>query len=289
LDIKKIERYARRIRHHLFKPQTQTLAGSYKSFFRGHGIQFSEHREYQYGDDTRFIDFKIWAKYRKPFVKTFEEERNLEIAVIIDTGSSMSYGLEIEKEFISKLQVSLEICGLLMMLAEKTKDHIIPILSWDKFKGMPSYRFKGDGVSTLVGGLKNQGLIKENGTLDYEKVAYENLRVSKEEIRKKINHVIQIKKNVLLISDFIDFVEEKDLLSWFKHPTFYCCRVLSPVDILEELPYSLRVSGSAKRIAGDYEQYFFDNLLIKNKNHIVDILIDEEYLQTFIKGIRRNE
>ena len=68
------------------------FSGNYRSTFKGPGLEFNEVREYQDGDDVRFIDWKILAKTAQPFIKTFEEERNVQIAVVIDIGASMFYG-----------------------------------------------------------------------------------------------------------------------------------------------------------------------------------------------------
>jgi uncharacterized protein (DUF58 family) len=68
------------------------FAGEYHSAFKGRGMAFSEVREYQYGDDIRNIDWNVTARYNKPFVKIFEEERELTVMLIIDVSGSRNFG-----------------------------------------------------------------------------------------------------------------------------------------------------------------------------------------------------
>jgi uncharacterized protein (DUF58 family) len=68
------------------------FAGEYHSAFKGRGMAFSEVREYQYGDDIRDIDWNVTARFNRPFVKVFEEERELTVMLVIDVSGSLSFG-----------------------------------------------------------------------------------------------------------------------------------------------------------------------------------------------------
>ena len=68
------------------------FAGQYHSAFKGKGMSFSEVREYQYGDDVRDIDWNVTARYHKPYVKVFEEERELTVMLLIDVSNSLDFG-----------------------------------------------------------------------------------------------------------------------------------------------------------------------------------------------------
>ena len=68
------------------------FAGQYHSAFKGKGMSFSEVREYQYGDDVRDIDWNVTARYNKPFVKVFEEERELTVMIMSDDTNSLDFG-----------------------------------------------------------------------------------------------------------------------------------------------------------------------------------------------------
>lgn len=69
------------------------LPGEYHSAFKGRGMTFSEVREYQYGDDIRNIDWNVTARHNRPYVKIFEEERELTVMLMIDVSASVISGL----------------------------------------------------------------------------------------------------------------------------------------------------------------------------------------------------
>ena len=68
------------------------FAGEYHSAFKGRGMAFSEVREYQYGDDIRDIEWNVTARFNKPFIKVFEEERELTVMLLIDVSGSHNFG-----------------------------------------------------------------------------------------------------------------------------------------------------------------------------------------------------
>ena len=78
------------------------FAGQYHSAFKGRGMAFSEVREYQFGDDVRDIDWNVTARHNKPFIKVFEEERELTVMLLIDVSASRNFGAvgESKKEMI---------------------------------------------------------------------------------------------------------------------------------------------------------------------------------------------
>ena len=83
--VRRIEIKTRGLSHNIF-------AGQYHSAFKGRGMSFSEVREYQYGDDVRDIDWNVTARFNKPFVKVFEEERELTVMLLIDVSQSLDFG-----------------------------------------------------------------------------------------------------------------------------------------------------------------------------------------------------
>src|SRR3989337_361281 len=83
--VRKIEIKTRGLSQHIF-------AGEYHSAFKGRGVTFSEVREYQYGDDIRNIDWNVTARFNHPYVKVFEEERELTVMLLIDVSGSGSFG-----------------------------------------------------------------------------------------------------------------------------------------------------------------------------------------------------
>ena len=85
--VRKIEIKTRRLSDNIF-------GGEYHSTFKGRGMTFSEVRQYQYGDDVRSIDWNVTARYNEPYVKVFEEERELTLMLMIDVSGSELFGTE---------------------------------------------------------------------------------------------------------------------------------------------------------------------------------------------------
>ena len=85
------------------------FAGQYHSAFKGKGMSFSEVREYQYGDDVRDIDWNVTARYNKPFVKVFEEERELTVMLLIDVSNSLDFGTvkQLKKDMVTEIAATL--------------------------------------------------------------------------------------------------------------------------------------------------------------------------------------
>jgi len=83
--VRKIEIKTRRLSNNIF-------GGEYHSAFKGRGMTFSEVRNYQFGDDVRTIDWNVTARYNEPFVKVFEEERELTLMLMVDVSSSALFG-----------------------------------------------------------------------------------------------------------------------------------------------------------------------------------------------------
>ncbi|MFV0345622.1 MAG: DUF58 domain-containing protein [Bacteroidales bacterium] len=109
---------------------TNIFAGEYHSAFKGRGMMFSEVREYQYGDDIRNIDWNVTARYNHPYVKVFEEERELTVVLMIDVSASGLFGSD-EK---TKHEVMTEISAVLSFSAMTNNDKIGLILFSDKIE-----------------------------------------------------------------------------------------------------------------------------------------------------------
>lgn len=85
------------------------FAGEYHSAFKGRGMAFSEVREYQYGDDIRDIDWNVTARYNKPFIKVFEEERELTVMLLIDVSGSQDFGTKnaVKRDVVTEIAATL--------------------------------------------------------------------------------------------------------------------------------------------------------------------------------------
>lgn len=100
--VRRIEIKTRRLSNHIF-------GGEYQSAFKGHGMAFSEIRQYQFGDDVRNIDWNVTARYNEPFVKIFEEERELTLLLMVDVSGSQFFGTEgnFKRDIITEIAATL--------------------------------------------------------------------------------------------------------------------------------------------------------------------------------------
>ena len=119
--VRKIEIKTRGLSHNIF-------AGQYHSAFKGRGMSFSEVREYQYGDDVRDIDWNVTARFNKPYIKVFEEERELTVMLMVDLSSSLDFGTVNQ----TKRDMVTEIAATLAFAAIQNNDKIGVIFFTDK-------------------------------------------------------------------------------------------------------------------------------------------------------------
>jgi uncharacterized protein (DUF58 family) len=105
LNLKELIRSVRRIQFQTQNLSNQKRLGEVSSSFKGFGMSFNEVREYQFGDETRFIDWNVTARYNKPHVKVFEEEREQVNLLMIDVSKSLDYGskLKTKKDIVTEL------------------------------------------------------------------------------------------------------------------------------------------------------------------------------------------
>ena len=106
------------------------FAGQYHSAFKGRGMAFSEVREYQFGDDIRDIDWNVTARFNKPYVKVFEEERELTVMLLIDVSGSRDFG----SVNVMKKEVITEIAATLAFSAIQNNDKIGVVFFSDKIE-----------------------------------------------------------------------------------------------------------------------------------------------------------
>jgi uncharacterized protein (DUF58 family) len=126
--VRRIEIRSRGLSNNLF-------AGHYHSAFKGRGMSFSEVREYQYGDDIRSIDWNVTARFNHPFVKIYEEERELTVMVLADLSGSSQFASqgELKRELIAQLAATLAFSALqnndkigLLIFTDKVEKYIAP-------------------------------------------------------------------------------------------------------------------------------------------------------------------
>ena len=111
--VRRIEIKTRGISNHIF-------SGEYHSAFKGRGMSFSEVREYQYGDDVRNIDWNVTARFDQPYVKIFEEERELTVMLLVDISGSAHFGTQSHM----KNELITELCAILAFSAINNNDKV---------------------------------------------------------------------------------------------------------------------------------------------------------------------
>jgi len=164
----------------------EVFSGEYHSVFKGRGMEFSEVREYQFGDDIRSIDWNVSARFGHPFVKVFEEERELTLMLLVDLSGSLVFG-SVDK---SKQQIAAELSAILAFSALKNNDKVGLILFTDEIEKFVPPRKGKSHVLRIVREILHfepQGNKTDiKGALEY------------------FNHSVKKKSIAFLISDFID-------------------------------------------------------------------------------------
>ncbi|MCW8848412.1 MAG: DUF58 domain-containing protein [Melioribacteraceae bacterium] len=164
----------------------EVFSGEYHSVFKGRGMEFSEVREYQIGDDIRTIDWNVSARFGHPFIKIFEEERELTLMLLVDLSGSLVFG-SVDK---TKQEIAAELTAILAFSAMKNNDKVGLILFTDQIeKFVPPRKGKSHVLRIIreIVSFEPQG----NKTDIKGALEYFNLSVKKKSI-------------AFLISDFID-------------------------------------------------------------------------------------
>ena len=171
------------------------FAGQYHSAFKGRGMAFSEVREYQYGDDIRDIDWNVTARYVRPYVKVFEEERELTVMLLVDVSGSRDFG----SVNVMKKEVMTEIAATLAFSAIQNNDKIGVIFFSDRIeKFIPPQKGKKHILY----------IIRE--LIDFKPEAK---RTDIGQVLKYLINAIKKRCTAFLISDFIDKGGFKDALT----------------------------------------------------------------------------
>ncbi|MFO7445929.1 MAG: DUF58 domain-containing protein [Ignavibacteriaceae bacterium] len=171
----------------------QVFSGEYHSVFKGRGMEFSEVREYQFGDDIRNIDWNVTARFGHPFIKIFEEERELTVILMVDLSGSLIFGSH-EK---TKQQVAAELSAILAFSALKNNDKVGLILFTDKIEKFVPPR---KGRSHVLRIIREVLSFEPEGKTTNIKSALEYM-----------NNAIKKRSIVFLLSDFMDSGYEKIL------------------------------------------------------------------------------
>ena len=176
--VRRIEIKTRGLSRHIF-------AGEYHSAFKGRGIAFSEVREYQYGDDIRSIDWNVTARFNHPYVKVFEEERELTVMLLIDVSGSGNFGTKVSY----KKDVMTEVAAVLSFSAIYNNDKIGVIFFSDKVEKF---------IPPLKGRKHILRIIRE--LLDFTS---QSKRTNLDEPLRFLTNAIKKRCTAFIISDFM--------------------------------------------------------------------------------------
>jgi len=249
--VRRIEIKTRGLSKHIF-------AGEYHSAFKGRGIAFSEVREYQYGDDIRSIDWNVTARFNHPYVKIFEEERELTVMLLIDVSGSGNFGTSVSY----KKDLMTEVAAVLSFSAIFNNDKIGVIFFSDKVEKF---------IPPQKGRKHILRIIRE--LLDFKS---ESKKTNLDEPLRFLTNAIKKRCTTFIISDFIvpDFEEALRIAS-NKHD-IVALNVLDPVEKLipdiglikvhdSETGAEKWIDTSSRRARDAYENWWIRHIeLIKN-------------------------
>ena len=193
MDTKELLKKVRKIEIKTRRLSDSVFGGEYHSTFKGRGMTFSEVRQYQFGDDVRAIDWNVTARYNEPFVKVFEEERELTLMLVVDVSGSEFFGSG--QQF--KREVLTEIAATLSFSALQNNDKVGLLLFSDQVELF---------IPPKKGRTHVLRIIRE--LLEYQpKSKQTDIRVALE----FLSGILKKKAIVFLLSDFMDDSYEKTL------------------------------------------------------------------------------
>lgn len=216
MEIKDIVRKVKQIEIRTKRKTEAALMGQYHSAFKGQGMAFSEVRPYHFGDEIRRIDWNKTARFKEPYVKVMEEERELSVVLVVDISASMDYGTKtaLKREYVA------EICASIGFSAVGNNDKVGLILYADKiYKVIPPQKGRKHVLS----------IISHILTADYVAAP-----ANPTEALKYMMNVFKKKSFVFMLSDFADDYDEKTLKVASKKHSLLGLRVYDAKD--QEIP-----------------------------------------------------
>ncbi len=277
--VRKIEIKTRGLSSHVF-------SGQYHSAFKGKGMAFSEVREYQFGDDIRSIDWNVTARFNHPFVKIFEEERELTVMLLIDVSGSNEFGTQ--KQLKSQLMT--EIAGVLSFSAIYNNDKVGVIFFSDKIeKFIPPQK----GTAQIL------RIIRE--LINFKP---QNKGTNISEALKYLTNIIKKRCIAFVISDFVDNkFQDSFKIANKKHDVIAihlydkCETVLPKVGIIKfkdaETGKSMLVDTSSSILRNYYVSQWnektnlFKTQFAKSGIDLVSISTEQDYIKPLINLFKK--
>ncbi len=264
------------------------FGGEYHSVFKGRGMTFSEVREYEPGDDIRLIDWNVTARYGSPYIKIFEEERELTVYLVVDVSSSGSFGTV----QYQKRELGTEIAAVLGFSAIKNNDKVGAILFSD---GVEKYIAPKKGRSHVLRLIRELLFYKPEGKGTSISTALDFiLKVAK---RKSV---------VFIISDYMDDGYWQSMKIVNRKHDVIGIQIVDPLESnLDNLGLvkihdpeteeefwidtsALKDREQFKMIREDENNHFISRCK-KNKFDIIRISTDEDYIEPIMSYFRRRE
>ncbi|MCO4821433.1 MAG: DUF58 domain-containing protein [Flavobacteriaceae bacterium] len=277
--VRKIEIKTRRLSDHIF-------GGEYHSTFKGRGMTFSEVRQYQYGDDVRNIDWNVTARYNEPYIKVFEEERELTMMLMVDISGSELFGTD--EQF--KIEVVTEIAATLAFSATQNNDKIGLILFSDEVE---LYIPPKKGRSHVL------RIIRE--LIEFKPKSKNTNFV---EALKFLSNVMKKKAIVFVLSDFItdDYKQTLKIVSgkhdvtgirvYDKHEESIPNLGLVQMQD-EETGELMLVNTASKSVRFNYSKFYqekvayFKDSFTKSGAGVIDCRVDESYVKKLLGYFKR--
>jgi uncharacterized protein (DUF58 family) len=262
------------------------FAGEYHSAFKGRGMTFSEVREYQYGDDIRNIDWNVTARYNHPYIKIFEEERELTVMLLIDVSGSREFGT------ISKLKKNqiTEISAVLAFSAIQNNDKIGVLFFSDKIEKF---------IPPKKGKTHILHIIRE--LIDFKP---QSRKTDIANALKYVTNAIKKRCTTFVLSDFMDKDFSHALTIASKKHDMMALKVydhretiLPNIGLLKlrdaETNQDVWIDSSDKTVRRQYEKFWLDketehkDMFNKSGVDYAKVRTDEDYVRTLISLFKR--
>ncbi len=211
-SIEEIMRRVRRVEIRARRLAQDVFSGDYASSVRGQGLDFDEFREYQPGDEIRFIDWNVTARMEAPYIRKFREERELSVILAVDISGSTDYG----SDFLSKRERAAELAALLGFSARYNGDKVGLLL------------FAKEPVLYLPPAKGGRSVLRAVREILTVKPADPNTAIS--EAAKFLLQTLKRKGLIFMISDFVDWGFEKSLGSLARQHDLIALPLLDPLE-----------------------------------------------------------
>lgn len=258
------------------------FSGEYHSVFKGRGMSFAEVREYQFGDEVRFIDWNVSARMDRPYVKVFEEEREQNLLILFDASGSGEFGSRVK----SKRSLMIEIAALIAFSAIKNNDKV-------------GILFFTDRVEKFIAPKKGRAHVLR---LIRELVAFEPDRRTTR-IAPALEyafHVLKRRSIVFVLSDFMDSGYGKPLKALARKQDVIAVRIydphereLPPVGLIrledqetgEQILVDTSSSDFRKKVQEQLNRQLDEQnrIFIESKVDLVDISTPSDYVEKLIR------